>query len=81
MKEVEIITSVHQTHLGERGEWEKEGEENGQRDVVYRTGWREQTGKNCTHNTLVLMKVYEDIGLLIPLLHEISVEINNPNLF
>lgn len=37
MKEVEIITSVHQTHLGERGEWEKEGEENGQRDVVYRT--------------------------------------------
>lgn len=37
MKEVEIITSVHQTHLGERGEGGRMGEENGQRDVVYRT--------------------------------------------
>lgn len=34
MKQVEIITSVHQTHPreenGEEGGWEKEGKENGQ---------------------------------------------------
>lgn len=50
MKEVEIITSVHQKHPGEEeGQWKREGEENGQcvHTNLYRLEGMLGVRKNC----------------------------------